>query len=167
MNRELRLAAMQTTVTGTVASSAVTLPTDCRAVQEFRINSGGVWTEIHPLPPERLADTLTTAFPVGYVTTGTTLNLIGGNGTPDYSLTYFKAIPALSDTATTNWLLTREPGLYLYAALLEAAPYIGDNTSAQVWAMQYKDIVQGMQAEDDRARYGNSPSIGSPVRNCP
>lgn len=167
MNRELRLASMQTAATGTVSANTITLPDNCRAIQSLRINIGGVFLEIHPLPPERLADTLTTSYPVGYVTVGTTLNLIGGSGTPGYAMTYWLAIPALSDTDTNNWLLTREPGAYLYGALLEASPYLGDNASAKVWAMQYQDIIAAMQAEDDRARYGNSPSIGSPIRNCP
>lgn len=98
-NRDLRLASMQVTRTGTVsASNDIQLPADCRSVQSLRINSGGVYTEIPPLPPGRLADILTTAFPAGYVAVGNLLKLVGGNGTPDYRVTYYQAIPALSDT---------------------------------------------------------------------
>lgn len=61
-----------------------------------------------------------------------------------------------------NWLIQREPGLYLYGALLEASPYLGDDAKATVWVAQYQDILKGMQVEDDRARYGNSPSMVAP-----
>lgn len=96
------------------------------------------------------------------------LQLIGGNSTPDYKVTYYEAIPSL-DVAPydVNWLLQREPGAYLYASLLEASPYLHDNQQAVAWAAQYKDILEGMRREDDSARYGNAPSIQSPVRNCP
>lgn len=40
------------------------------------------------------------------------------------SLKYYQAIPALSDSNTTNWLLTLAPDIYLYGALLEAQEYI-------------------------------------------
>ena len=123
-----------------------------------------------------MANDITSAYPVGYVTVGNVLQLVGGGtgsastsptASYDYVLTYFQSIPALGNAATTNWLLTREPSLYLYGALIEASPYIGDDARAATWATQYKVTLQGMQAEDDRARYGNSPSIASPLRNGP
>jgi hypothetical protein len=169
-NRDLRLASMQATVfdTSDSATNTITLPDDFRAVQSLRIDVGSnLQRELHPLPPERLADSeITTSYPIGYVTVGDVLQLIGGNGAVNYTLTYFQSIPSLTTTATTNWLLLREPALYLYGALIEASPYIGDDSRAATWATQYTVTAKGMQAEDDRARYGNSPSIGSPLR-CP
>lgn len=161
---------MQATRTGLVSTdNTIQLPTDCRAVQSLRINTGGIYKEIHPLPPERLADAaITSSFPAGYVAVQGVLQLIGGNGQPDYALTYWQAVPALATAPmNVNWLLTREPGLYLYATLLEASPYIQDAGQAQVWVQQYKSILEGMQAEDASARYGNAPAIGSPIRNAP
>jgi hypothetical protein len=159
---------MQVTDTGTVADdNTITLPSDCRAVQSVRVNVGGPYQELHPLPPERLADVpLTTAYPVGYVTVGRVLQVVGGSGAIDYALTYFQQVPALADS-DVNWLVLREPGLYLYATLLEASPYIKDADSAQVWAAQYQALLDAITAEDSRARYGNAPAIGSPIRNAP
>lgn len=127
----------------------------------------GLKLQLHPLPPERLADNIVSGYPVGYVTVGSVLNLVGGSSALDYALTYLQSIPALSSTNATNWLLLREPALYLYAALVEASPYIGDDARASVWATQYATLARGMLAEDDRARYGNAPSIGCPIGNAP
>jgi hypothetical protein len=95
------------------------------------------------------------------------LKTIGGSGSEDYALTYWTAVPALSDSATTNWLLTREPGLYLYGALIEASPYLMDDARALIWSAQFKSILDGMAVEDDSARYGNAPQMRQVSFNAP
>jgi hypothetical protein len=123
---------------------------------------------MHPLPPERLKDNITSGVPVGYVTIGNIAQLIGGSGTPTYILRYYQSIPPLATAPlNVNWLLVREPAIYLYATLLEASPYIRDMETAQAWAAQYKNILEGIEAEDVGERYGNSPSIPAPMRNAP
>lgn len=159
MNRDVRVATMQATYAGIVSlANSIQLPADCRAVQSLRINDGGVYREIKPLPPSALADTLS-GVTIGYVTQGRMLQLIGANGQPDFALSYYQAIPSLADSPMqVNWLIQREPGLYLYATLMEASPYIQDDARSQVWAMQYGDILDKMRTEDDGIRYGNAPT---------
>lgn len=168
MNRDLRQSQQQTTLTGVVSSGLIQLPADCRAVQSVRIAIGNTYQEIEPLPPDALADvTPSQGFPAGYVNVGGILTLIGGTGSPTFKLTYYQKIPALNDTDTTNWLISREPGLYLYASLIEASPYLQDDARALVWAQQYTSILEGMNGEDDRLRYGNTPRMQAPMRNTP
>ena len=158
---------MQATVTGAAVAGAINLPDDCRELQSVRIARSGLFSEIPPLPPVRLADATVSGFPVGYVMVGNALQLIGGTGTQSYAITYFQDIPDLATSPMNrNWLIQREPGLYLYGALLEASPYLQDPELALIWVQQYQDILRGMQIEDDRARYGNSPSM-MPVRGMP
>jgi hypothetical protein len=52
-------------------------------------------------------------------------------------LTYYARTPALSDEAPTNWLLAEAPDVYLYGALLQAAPYLHDAESASTWGQLY------------------------------
>lgn len=42
----------------------------------------------------------------------------------DAELYYFRTIPALTVSNTTNWLLTASPGTYLYGVLFHATPYV-------------------------------------------
>ena len=42
----------------------------------------------------------------------------------EIEMVYYKKIPALSDTNTTNWLLTKAPDIYLYGALSHASPFM-------------------------------------------
>lgn len=159
MSKEVRVSSNQATYTGYVSvSNAIQLPSDCRAVQSLRVNDGGIYRELKPLPPEALANT-TSACRLGYVAQGRVLQLIGGADQPDFALSYYQAIPPLAGSPLqVNWLIQREPGLYLYASLLEASPYIQDDSRALVWAQQYKDILERMQADDNGARYGNAPA---------
>ena len=58
--------------------------------------------------------------------------------TPDAAYTiemvYRQLIPPLATNAT-NWLLAAAPDLYLYGALLEAAPYIKEDARIQTWGL--------------------------------
>lgn len=159
MNRELRVRQMQTSTTGAITSNTITLPDDCREIQSLRVACGTLYTEIFPLPPERLADTVATGFPSGYVVVNGDIKTIGGSGSEDYAMTYWQAIPALSDSATQNWLILREPGLYLYGALAETAPFLREDERLITWGTLYNSIRDGMALESDNARYGNAPAM--------
>jgi hypothetical protein len=58
--------------------------------------------------------------------------------TPDAAYTiemvYRQAIPPLASN-DTNWLLALAPDLYLYGALLEAAPYLKEDARIQTWGL--------------------------------
>ena len=185
MNKDVRVLSMQAETSGYLNSPDIYLSTDILELQSVRMTLFGMDYEIPPLAPERMADrNVNTAMPLGYVRVGYVLYLIGGNietqapgstsTPPTYSLLYFQKIPALSSVGTTtdlpgggtettapntnNWLLQSEPGLYLYASLIEASPYLQDDARTLVWAEQYKSILTGMRVADDNARYGNAPS---------
>ena len=72
-------------------------------------------------------------------------------GDTDVVLTYYQKIPALSDTQTTNWLLTKSPDLYLYSTLLEAAPYLRDDDRMAMWGTARNQVLAAMQLESERA----------------
>lgn len=50
---------------------------------------------------------------------------------------------ALSNDADTNTILARWPGLYLYGALSEAAPYLQDDARVALWAAKYVEVLAG------------------------
>jgi hypothetical protein len=75
--------------------------------------------------------------------------------TPDSNytteLTYYAKLSKLSSTNATNWLLTSNPDIYLYGALLQAAPYLQDDNRIQVWATLYERALNDSQTADDRS----------------
>jgi hypothetical protein len=63
----------------------------------------------------------------------------------------FKDVTSLSDSVTTNWMLTANPDVYLYGALLEAQPYLQDDARIASWAQIFETVV-------NQVRYPNSAS---------
>lgn len=151
---------MQATDSGTVVDGMIQLPSDCREPQSVRLAVAGRFAEIPPLPPSELSHADLGSCTVGYVTVNNALHLIGSTDGQAYELTYWQEVPDLATAPMNrNWLIQREPGLYLYGALIEASPYLQDDARTTVWVQQYQDIVAGMHAEDARARYGNAPAM--------
>ncbi len=78
--------------------------------------------------------------------------------TPDgnYSadLAYYADAGALSDSNTTNWVLTKYPDIYLYGTLLQAGMYLMDTEMEQRWAALYRAAV-------DRANRNSRKSVAS------
>jgi len=74
--------------------------------------------------------------------------------TPDSNytteLTYYAKLTKLSSTVTTNWLLASSPDIYLYGALLQAAPYLQDDARITVWSSLYDRAMGELQTADDR-----------------
>jgi hypothetical protein len=91
----------------------------------------------------------------GYVVEGSVGKVVGGSGNEDILLSYYGKIPSLS--AGANWLITNFPDVYLYATLLEAAPYMGNDARIDVWKQGYLQAIDTLNRVDSEARFGSSP----------
>jgi hypothetical protein len=80
--------------------------------------------------------------------------------TPDDSYTselvYYADVPALSDSNTSNWLLSKYPDIYLYGALVHTAPYLDEDQRTQTWAALYQSALDTANAESEKARHSGS-----------
>ena len=74
----------------------------------------------------------------------------------DVELLYYQQVPALSDSNTTNWLLSEAPDVYLYGALLHSAPYLQEDARTTVWAQMYAAAAERTNQAAERARYSGS-----------
>ena len=66
-------------------------------------------------------------------------------------LVYFAKLDKLSDSVTTNWLLTSSPDAYLYGALMQAAPYLKDDERVAVWGTLYNTAIESIKFADQNA----------------
>ena len=80
----------------------------------------------------------------------------------DISMLYYARIPALSDTDTTNWLLTDAPDILLYGALLHSAPYLTDDQRVTVWGSLYQAGVEKLNLENQKGRITGPMRMGVP-----
>ena len=77
----------------------------------------------------------------------------------EIDLIYYSKIPALSDSNTTNWLLTKAPDVYLYGALVHASPYLMDDPRIQVFGQIYLSRVESLSEESQKALHSGSPLV--------
>ena len=66
---------------------------------------------------------------------------------------YYKYFTALSDSNTTNDMLTYHPDAYLYAVLLEAEPYLQNDKRVALWAAAYDLAKKGITDSNERDRH--------------
>lgn len=66
---------------------------------------------------------------------------------------YYQAVAPLSESVATNAVLTKAPDLYLYGALLAAAPFLFHDERIQVWTALYTSALTAINAMD-RKRAG-------------
>ena len=72
------------------------------------------------------------------------------------SMLYYQAFAALSDSATTNDMLTNNPDVYLYGTLLEAEPFIMNDERVQLWLAAFEKAVSDIQNQDNKDRHSGS-----------
>lgn len=81
----------------------------------------------------------------------------------DYAATliYYKRIPSLSVSTTSNWLLQHSPDAYLYCSLMQTAPFLVEDERLPVWAELYRSARDAINAESRKAK---SSGVGLVMR---
>lgn len=162
INRDLRLRAMETSFTGTLSGADITLPADFSVAQRLSIQADSREVELRYVSPENISKySPATNLPQMYTLIGGVAKVIPSpDGAYDFTFYYLTSLPSLSATQTTNWLILNAPDVYLYGCLLEAVPYLQDDTRIPVWTQAYNEAVASVQAIEDATRY----PISSPLQ---
>lgn len=167
---DIRIREMQTSETITLNSGTFDLSTLTRflEVQALQLQGGSNRVLTFASLPTLLTTYASSASgePEQYSISGNSLIV---RPTPDgtYSATlyYFQAFEPLSDSVTTNALLTRSPKAYLYGALLQTAPYLYNDERMNTWEIMYRRTVEELADQDERARF-NGASLTINVDNA-
>lgn len=80
----------------------------------------------------------------------------------EIEMVYYQKVPSLSDVDTTNWLLMKSPDVYLYGALVHAAPFLMDDQRVNTFASFYSQRVEALNLDSDRAVHSGSPLVARP-----
>lgn len=154
-NRIIRVREMETTATLTLdADGTASLPADYLAFRDVTATGYDPARSLKAVSPDYATEEhpYDGSSPQHFSITGSTLRT-HPKGTGDVRLRYFQRIPALSDANPTNWLLTKAPGVYLYGALLEAAPFMFDDQRMNTWSSLFDKAVSDLMAEDHQAKF--------------
>jgi hypothetical protein len=76
----------------------------------------------------------------------------------EYKLTYWAGLAAYDDASNpSDILLSEAPDVLLYAILLEASPFVGDDERAIVWQPYFEEAVGSYRRQLWRRRTGGGP----------
>jgi len=69
------------------------------------------------------------------------------------SIVYYTRIAALSDSATSNWLLAAHPDIYLFGTLVEAEPYLKNDERMPMWTTRLDKALNDLGLQGQRERH--------------
>jgi hypothetical protein len=152
LNRNLRVAEMEASSTGTSENGVLALPTDFVG-----------WRRVEAYPygplefqePNFLASQYPTgsgAFPKFFTIQGSTLTVYP-TYTGEIALDYYQKIPALSDGNTSNWLLSSHPDIYLFLTVSELYAFAKNYEEAVTWNQRGMTAVEEVGTFDKAKRY--------------
>ena len=148
MNRKLRVRQMVTISTASISSEFAGIPADMQDPISFTLSDG---TVLDCQPMGAVADDNWVS---GGARTGKpmTYTIAGGqfqfspipNQAYSARLVYYAQIPQLSNSTTTNWLLTSHGDAYLYGALTMAEGYLSEDARVGTWGTIYGQIIDDL-----------------------
>lgn len=151
--RDLRVRAMETTLNSAIASGVVAVPSGCVAMKHAYIDG----TPVQKLQ-RKDAEWVYQNYPVRSASGQPKFfareadNFIFGPY-PDDGYTvkgiYYKRLTALGTSNQTNWFTENAPDLLLWAALVEAEPFVMNDARTALWAGKYETTKERIQREDD------------------
>ena len=162
--RDFKIRRMETRVTAsTIADTEYySLPDNYVAMRNIQLNTDPK-TPLEYLTPEimdRIKGGSSTGQPRVYSIIGNNFQL---RPIPDsvyeIEMLYYKYFTPLSDSNTTNDMLTYHPDLYLYGSLVEAEPYLQNDKRLQTWASLYDRAKKDLIDTNERDRHsGTAPT---------
>lgn len=147
-----RLGEVESTLTGTIGSRYIALPSGYVANRGLWLTTYGNRIEIIFVPPEELPVITTTNGQPYYYT------IDGSNVAFDYpnseAFTYTFRYKKGYDIATTltNDILTRYPGVYLYGSLVEASAFSRDMNALEMFEAKFEIAMQECQSSEQESR---------------
>lgn len=153
--RDLRVSQMVTTTTLTIlaGTKSVALPTNWL---EFKRITSATQDRIEYVDADTLTELDSWGDPTKYSIEGGNL-LYGQTPSSNLDLTarYYAQADYLSGTST-NWLLTKYPSVYLYAALLEGAIYAKNSAKAGEYGTLFDKAMAEVETADKTAMSSGS-----------
>jgi len=162
INRDLRLREFEATATGSGASFA--MPSDAVSITRVAVQTSDGRMKVLPYAApaqQSLYAPGSGEEPQAFAVLANVVTFLPPSSSASWELLYYPSIPALTNAAPTNWLLTRAPDIYLFATLMEAEPYLYNEERLPMWQKKYMEGVTSMMAADERQQF---PQAGLQMR---
>ena len=157
-NRNLRMPQMEQEAIAQ-ASEYIALPIDFLELRDIQWQ-GSPRSELEYMTPTAadIYDTSgSTSTPKFYTLVGDQIRLIPSpsDTTVNVRIDYWKKVPALSDSNTSNWMLALFPDAYLYGSLVQGHVRVQDPQLAAFIASAWSGIMRELQGSGKLANIGS------------
>lgn len=149
-----------TSMYSTASTGTMSLPSDYKLTRLLMEGSDPIKILAFKDPTSlfTLYPTSTTGQPEAYTIIGSTVYAMPiPDSVRTYSLFYYQAIPDISTGSGTNWLLTKQPSLYLAATMIELAALLEESVPDK-WAQIYTAKIGPLKGADKNSRWAAIPS---------
>lgn len=162
LRRELRIRQMLKTVTTTTTGGdpTVALPSDFLETRDFYVSTNPIQplTYANPAIFSRNTNTTQSGKPLNYTILASEFKL---SPVPDSNYTlemlYFAAPVFMDDSNASNAFMANAPDALLYAALLEAEPYLMNDARINTWGSLYERAITTLTKSDEASQYSGVP----------
>lgn len=160
LDRQLRTTDQLTRSTTPITGQYASLPTDFLEIRNIQLDTSPV-KRLQYLTPDRLDDERRTTYrssgePVYYSILGNNMEFAP---TPDTTYTlqiaYYARLTKLSDSNTTNFLITNHPDIYLYGSLKHAEPFLMNDERIVVWGTLYERALEQLRLQEEAQKTGD------------
>lgn len=167
--RTLNLRNEETALNVSVSSGTGTVPTDFKALK-FAYKDGSPTELLQWVPIEDLYREYPTRTNVGspIFISREAGNFVFGPAPSDFTLKgiyYAKQDPLR--TTDPSWYVTNAPEVLLYGSLLEASPFIGDDSRIPTWQLMFDEAVRTLRVEERNSATSKGAIRISPTGNTP
>jgi len=158
--RKLRIRAMETAFSSVIASGVIAVPTSYVELKHARVD-GSPTGKLARKNDEWIYQNYPTRSSSGkpkFIAREADNFIFGPYPDSTYTIKgiYYKRLAALS-VSTTNWFTENAPDLLLFAALCEAAPYLGKDSRIVIWEGKFNAVIDQIQRENDAEEFSGSP----------
>lgn len=162
LRRELRIRQMLKSVTTATVSgdSTVELPSDFIEIRDFVALTNPIQPLSYSSPSALSNDPRASevGVPKSYTILANDFLLSPPpDGVYTLRMLYYSAPPYLSSSNATNVFLTIAPDALLYAALIEAEPYLMNDARINTWGTMYDRAISSLAKSDEEGQYSGVP----------
>jgi len=83
--------------------------------------------------------------------------------TATLDLVYYKKVPSLNSSDTTNWLTDNNPDCYVFGLVVEISAFVKDTVAKDLWDVRFKESMLDIHLDDARSRWSGPPMQVRPL----
>lgn len=155
----IRITEMLSEQISAVSTKTFAFPPSMLELVAISIEDQGIYYRLQNIPIQDVRDDdNSTGRPTAYAMTDQFVFDIEPDKSYNIKFEYYLKPTALSDSNTTNIILTKYPTIYLFGGVAAAFMYSGEDDKFNEFTLRMRDVIGRANSEADNIRYGAVPT---------